>query len=154
MPQSYLYLKWSRNVVVLFPFSTHDFNLPTLQICRLPHPKMASPHQSAEDLAKQTKIKYGSYCSAAPTQQLLSMSNSDPIRRSTPFRVSQAQRLHHARATMGARGSRRRTACRLLGGGLHRVYNVERYCELTQLLVLDSKGYGIALPKDLRTLRR
>merc|ERR1711953_1489125 len=111
--------------------------------------KMSSPVNSAEDLAKQTKIKYGTYCcgstrtffrdSTIPTYKKLNafMESTKP----SVYTDSNSEGLDRVRKEEGL------YAFFMEAAAIE--YHVERYCELKQLGgLLDSKGYGIALPKD------
>eukprot|EP00090_Calanus_glacialis_P018188 TRINITY_DN28216_c0_g1_i1.p1 TRINITY_DN28216_c0_g1~~TRINITY_DN28216_c0_g1_i1.p1 ORF type:complete len:919 (-),score=157.38 TRINITY_DN28216_c0_g1_i1:468-3224(-) len=111
--------------------------------------KMASPVNSAEDLAKQTKIKYGTYCcgstngffssSSIPTYQKLNafMESAKP----SVYAKSNSEGLDRVRKEDGM------YAFFMEAAAIE--YHVERFCDLRQLGgLLDSKGYGIALPKD------
>ena len=110
--------------------------------------KMSSPVNSAEDLAKQTKIKYGTYCCGS-TNAFFQGSTIPTYQKINAF-------MESAKPSVYTSGN---------AGGIDRVrkedgmyaffmeaaaieYNMEKYCDLTQLGgLLDSKGYGIALPK-------
>jgi len=111
--------------------------------------KMSSPVNSAEDLAKQTKIKYGTFCcgstnaffgsSTIPTYAKLNafMESTKP----SVMTKSNSEGLDRVRKEEGL------YAFFMEAAAIE--YHVERYCELKQLGgLLDSKGYGIALPKD------
>ena len=126
---------------------------------------MASPVNSAEDLAKQTKIKYGTYCcgstnaffgvgfprrkirliqeryfqsSSIPTYQKLNafMESAKP----SVYAKSNSEGLDRVRKEDGM------YAFFMEAAAIE--YHIERFCDLKQLGgLLDSKGYGIALPK-------
>merc|ERR1719228_1083659 len=111
--------------------------------------KMASPINSAEDLAKQTKIKYGTYCcgstknffasSTIPTYQKINafMEGAKP----NVYAKSNSEGLDRVRKEDGM------YAFFMEAAAIE--YHIERFCDLKQLGgLLDSKGYGIALPKD------
>ena len=126
---------------------------------------MSSPVNSAEDLAKQTKIKYGTYCcgstnaffDVSKTLLKLATSNCTELQGST---IPTYQKLN---AFMDS--TKPSVMTKSNSEGLDRVrkenglyaffmeaaaieYHVERKCDLKQLGgLLDSKGYGIALPK-------
>jgi len=111
--------------------------------------KMDSPVNSAEDLAKQTKIKYGTYCcgstnaffrsSTIPTYQKLNafMESAKP----SVYTTGNSQGIDRVLKEDGM------YAFFMEGAAIE--YHVERKCDLKQLGgLLDSKSYGIALPKD------
>ncbi|XP_023349086.1 glutamate receptor ionotropic, kainate 2 isoform X2 [Eurytemora carolleeae] len=111
--------------------------------------KMDSPINSAEDLAKQTKIKYGTYCcgstnaffqgSTIPTYQKINayMESTKP----SVYTTGNSQGLDRVLKEDGM------YAFFMEAAAIE--YHVERKCDLKQLGgLLDSKGYGIALPKD------
>merc|ERR1719300_1874825 len=111
--------------------------------------KMASPVNSAEDLSKQTKIKYGTYCcgstnsffrgSTIPTYQKINafMESAKP----SVYVNSNSEGIDRVRKEDGF------YAFFMEAAAIE--YHVERKCDLKQLGgLLDSKGYGIALPKD------
>jgi ionotropic glutamate receptor len=109
--------------------------------------KMDVPINNADDLAKQTKIKYGTYCcgssksffagSTIPTYQKLfaAMESGKP----SVYTDSNREGLERVQKEDGA------YAFFMEGAAIE--YNVERNCDLTQIGgLLDSKGYAIALP--------
>lgn len=109
--------------------------------------KMEAPINSADDLAKQTKIKYGTYQygstnaffkgSTIPTYQKLNavMESMKP----SVYTGSNAEGIERVKKEDGA------YAYFMEAAAIE--YAVERQCELTQIGgLLDSKGYGIALP--------
>merc|ERR1719264_2200480 len=109
--------------------------------------KMSSPVNSAEDLAKQTKIKYGTFCcgstnaffgsSTIPTYAKLNafMESTKP----SVMTKSNSEGLDRVRKEEGL------YAFFMEAASIE--YNVERKCDLTQIGgLLDSKGYGVALP--------
>ncbi|XP_042214058.1 glutamate receptor ionotropic, kainate 2-like isoform X3 [Homarus americanus] len=111
--------------------------------------RMDSPVESAEDLAKQTKIKYGckmggsTYSffrdSSIPTYQRMwsAMSNARP----TVFTKSNDAGVERVSKSDG------QYAFLMESSSIE--YVVERKCELTQVGgLLDSKSYGIALPPN------
>ena len=130
---------------------------------------MSSPVNSAEDLAKQTKIKYGTYCCGS-TNSFFSV--SQPLARDR-FRWIDSIFSHLQSSTIPTyqklnafmESTKPSVMTKSNSEGLDRVrkedglyaffmeaaaieYHVERYCDLKQLGgLLDSKGYGIALPK-------
>ncbi|KAG7173116.1 Glutamate receptor ionotropic, kainate 2-like 3, partial [Homarus americanus] len=109
--------------------------------------RMDSPIEGAEDLAKQTKIKYGckkggsTYSffmdSTIPTYQRMwsAMVNARP----TVFTESNDDGVERVAKADGQYA--------FLMESVSIEYVVERKCELTQVgSLLDSKSYGIALP--------
>jgi len=111
--------------------------------------KMASPINSAEDLAKQTKIKYGTYCCGS-TNSFFSMSTIPTYQKINAFMESAKPSVYTKSNTEGLDRVRKEDgmyAYFMEAASIE--YNIERYCDLKQLGgLLDSKGYGIALPKD------
>ena len=110
--------------------------------------KMDVPINSADDLAKQTKIKYGTYCcgstnaffqgSTIPTYQKLNaaMESAKPSVYST---TGNAEGIDRVRKEDGM------YAFFMEAAAIE--YYVERKCDLTQIGgLLDNKGYGIAMP--------
>ncbi|XP_042238473.1 glutamate receptor ionotropic, kainate 2-like isoform X3 [Homarus americanus] len=109
--------------------------------------RMESPIESAEDLAKQTKIKYGSL-SGGSTWGFFSTSKMPVYQRMFSFMESQNPTVYTKSNEEGVKRV-------LKGDGQYAYmmesssieYITERYCDLTQVGgPLDSKGYGIALP--------
>merc|ERR1719384_1061929 len=111
--------------------------------------KMGTPVNSAADLAKQTKIKYGTYCcgstnaffkgSTIPTYQKINafMESAKP----SVYVNSNSEGIDRVRKEDGL------YAFFMEAAAIE--YHVERKCDLKQLGgLLDSKGFGIALPKD------
>ncbi|XP_045623949.1 glutamate receptor ionotropic, kainate 2 isoform X4 [Procambarus clarkii] len=111
--------------------------------------RMDSPIESAEDLAKQTKIKYGckqggsTYAffrdSSIPTYQRMwsAMSSARP----SVFTVSNDAGVERVAKADG------QYAFLMESSSIE--YEVERKCDLTQVGgLLDSKSYGIALPPN------
>jgi len=110
--------------------------------------KMSSPVNSADDLSKQTKIKYGTYCCGS-TNTFFQKSTIPTYQKINAF-------MESAKPSVYTDGN---------SAGIDRVmkedgfyayfmeaaaieYHIERKCELKQLGgLLDSKSYGIALPK-------
>lgn len=109
--------------------------------------RMVSPIESVDDLAKQTKIKYGTLASGSsrdffknsdiPTyKRMWSFMNSNP---NATFVEKNADGFVRAKDTDYAYIAESTTID----------YQVQRICELKQIGgLLDSKGYGIAFPKD------
>jgi hypothetical protein len=142
---------------------------------------MSSSVNSAEDLSKQTKIKYGTFCCGSTNAFFgvsythNSMSTSTSI---GPLDTPQLSPTHLQSSTIPTyqklnafmESTKPSVMTKSNSEGLDRVrkgeglyaffmeaaaieYHVERYCELKQLGgLLDSKGYGIALPKGQFTL--
>ena len=110
--------------------------------------KMASPINSAEDLAKQTKIKYGTYCCGS-TNSFFSMSTIPTYQKINAFMEGAKPSVYTKSNTEGLDRVRKEDgmyAYFMEAASIE--YNIERYCDLRQLGgLLDSKGYGIALPK-------
>ncbi|XP_047500047.1 glutamate receptor ionotropic, kainate 2-like [Penaeus chinensis] len=112
--------------------------------------RMDSPIESAEDLAKQTKIKYGSLKTGStmaffrdskiPTYQGMwatMMRHEDPG--PSVFLASNAEGVKRVQESNGLYA--------YLMESTSIEYVVERQCDLTQIGgLLDSKSYGIALP--------
>ena len=111
---------------------------------------MASPINSAEDLAKQTKIKYGTYCCGS-TNSFFSMSTIPTYQKINAFMEGAKPSVYTKSNTEGLDRVRKEDgmyAYFMEAASIE--YNIERYCDLRQLGgLLDSKGYGIALPKGL-----
>ncbi|XP_045593286.1 glutamate receptor ionotropic, kainate 2 isoform X4 [Procambarus clarkii] len=109
--------------------------------------RMESPIESAEDLAKQTKIKYGSYYGGS-TWNFFATSKMPTYQRMFSFMESQNPSVYTKSNEEGVKRV-------LKGDGQYAFmmesssieYITERYCDLTQVGgPLDSKSYGIALP--------
>jgi len=129
----------------LIMMSSYTANLAAF----LTNSKMSSPVNSAEDLSKQTKIKYGTYCcgstnsffkgSTIPTYQKINafMESAKP----SVYVNSNSEGIDRVRKEDGL------YAFFMEAAAIE--YHVERKCDLKQLGgLLDSKGYGIALPKN------
>lgn len=109
--------------------------------------KMVSPIQGAEDLAKQTDIKYGTLGSGS-TKAFFERSKFPTYQRMWSFMKS-------ATPSVFVAGNKEGEARVLKGDYAYFAesstieYMVERNCELMQVgQWLDSKGYGIGLPQD------
>jgi len=111
--------------------------------------KMDSPINSAEDLAKQTKIKYGTGCCGS-TNAFFQGSTIPTYQKLNAF-------MESAKPSVYTSGNSQGIDRVLKEDGMYAFfmeaaaieYYVERKCELKQLGgLLDSKSYGIALPKD------
>ncbi|XP_045449891.1 glutamate receptor ionotropic, kainate 2 [Melitaea cinxia] len=111
--------------------------------------RMDSPIESAEDLAKQTKIKYGAL-KGGSTAAFFRDSNFSTYQRMWSF-------MESARPTVFTSSNKEGEERVMRGKGAYAYlmesttieYVVERNCELTQVGgMLDSKGYGIAMPPN------
>jgi len=111
--------------------------------------KMSAPVNSAEDLAKQTKIKYGTYCCGS-TNSFFRGSTIPTYQKLNAF-------MESAKPSVYTSGNKAGIDRVMKEDGLYAFfmeaaaieYHIERNCDLMQLGgLLDSKGYGIALPKD------
>ncbi|XP_045769828.1 glutamate receptor ionotropic, kainate 2 isoform X6 [Maniola jurtina] len=109
--------------------------------------RMDSPIESAEDLAKQTKIKYGAL-KGGSTAAFFRDSNFSTYQRMWSF-------MESARPTVFTSSNKEGEERVMRGKGGYAYlmesttieYVVERNCDLTQVGgMLDSKGYGIAMP--------
>ncbi|CAG0923707.1 unnamed protein product [Notodromas monacha] len=107
--------------------------------------RMESAIQSAEDLAKQTKIKYGSMGSGS-TKAFFRDSKIETYQRMWNF-------MDSSRPTVFTKSNQEGVE-RVKAGGYAFLmestsieYVIEKHCELMQVGgLLDNKGYGIALP--------
>ncbi|XP_063381394.1 glutamate receptor ionotropic, kainate 2 isoform X6 [Cydia fagiglandana] len=111
--------------------------------------RMDSPIESAEDLAKQTKIKYGAL-KGGSTAAFFRDSNFSTYQRMWSFMESARPSVF---ATTNKEGEERvmrgKGAYAYLMESTTIEYVVERNCDLTQVGgMLDSKGYGIAMPPN------
>ncbi|XP_052755261.1 glutamate receptor ionotropic, kainate 2 isoform X4 [Galleria mellonella] len=111
--------------------------------------RMDSPIESAEDLAKQTKIKYGAL-KGGSTAAFFRDSNFSTYQRMWSF-------MESARPTVFTSSNKEGEERVMRGKGSYAYlmesttieYVVERNCDLTQVGgMLDSKGYGIAMPPN------
>ncbi|XP_062531194.1 glutamate receptor ionotropic, kainate 2 isoform X4 [Bombyx mori] len=111
--------------------------------------RMDSPIESAEDLAKQTKIKYGAL-KGGSTAAFFRDSNFSTYQRMWSF-------MESARPSVFANTNKEGEERVVRGKGAYAYlmesttieYVVERNCDLTQVGgMLDSKGYGIAMPPN------
>ncbi|XP_036138978.1 glutamate receptor ionotropic, kainate 2 isoform X3 [Monomorium pharaonis] len=111
--------------------------------------RMDSPIESAEDLAKQTKIKYGAL-KGGSTASFFRDSNFSTYQRMWSFMDSARPPVFTERNVDGVdRVIREKGSYAFLMESTSIEYVVERYCELTQVGgLLDSKGYGIATPQN------
>ncbi|XP_044738243.1 glutamate receptor ionotropic, kainate 2 isoform X2 [Chrysoperla carnea] len=111
--------------------------------------RMDSPIESAEDLAKQTKIKYGALRGGS-TAAFFRDSNFSTYQRMWSF-------MESARPSVFTSSNGEGVERVVKGSGSYAFlmestsieYVVERNCDLTQVgALLDSKGYGIAMPPN------
>ena len=107
--------------------------------------RMESPIESAEDLAKQTKIKYGCLESGS-TRAFFRDSKIPTYARMASFMESQKPKVFTGSNNEGVKRvleSPGQYAFLMESNSIS--YQTERNCELTQIGgLLDSKGYGIA----------
>ncbi|XP_046399076.1 glutamate receptor ionotropic, kainate 2-like isoform X1 [Ischnura elegans] len=103
--------------------------------------------ESAEDLAKQTKIKYGAV-EGGSTASFFKESNFSTYQRMWSFMESARPPVFAKSNSEGVeRVSKGKRGYAFLMESTSIEYVVERQCDLTQVGgLLDSKGYGIALP--------
>jgi len=111
--------------------------------------KMSSPVNSAEDLAKQTKIKYGTYCCGS-TNSFFRGSTIPTYQKLNAFMESAKPSVYTSGNSAGIDRVRKEDGLYAFFMEAAAIeYHIERKCDLKQLGgLLDSKGYGIALPKD------
>ncbi|XP_059485780.1 glutamate receptor ionotropic, kainate 2 isoform X1 [Neocloeon triangulifer] len=111
--------------------------------------RMDSPIESAEDLAKQTKIKYGALRGGS-TAAFFRDSNFSTYQRMWSFMESARPSVFATSNTEGVdRVVRGKGSYAFLMESTSIEYVIERNCELTQVGgLLDSKGYGIAMPPN------
>jgi len=111
--------------------------------------KMASPVNNADDLAKQTKIKYGTY-NGGSTFGFFAKSKIPTYAKLNAFMESAKPSVYTGGNTEGIdRVMKEDGMYAFFMEAAALEYHVERKCELKQLGgLLDSKGYGIGLPKD------
>uniref|UniRef100_A0A914UQJ0 Ionotropic glutamate receptor C-terminal domain-containing protein n=2 Tax=Plectus sambesii TaxID=2011161 RepID=A0A914UQJ0_9BILA len=107
--------------------------------------RMVSPIESADDLAKQTKIKYGTLGSGS-TMTFFNESKIQTYERMWQFMESQPNVFVNS-SREGIERSRNGDYAYLMESSMLE-YAIERDCDLMQIGgLLDSKGYGIGLPK-------
>ncbi|OXU29875.1 hypothetical protein TSAR_002823, partial [Trichomalopsis sarcophagae] len=111
--------------------------------------RMDSPIESAEDLAKQTKIKYGAL-KGGSTAAFFRDSNFSTYQRMWHF-MENANPSNEVFTNSNVEGVDRvvkgKGSYAFLMESTSIEYAIERNCELTQIGgLLDSKGYGIAMP--------
>ncbi|XP_071521274.1 glutamate receptor ionotropic, kainate 2-like isoform X2 [Panulirus ornatus] len=109
--------------------------------------RMESPIESAEDLAKQTKIKYGSL-SSGTTTSFFRDSSLPTYKRMWSFMQSTSPSVFVESNADGVKRVQSENGLyAYLMESTSIEYVVERNCDLTQIGgLLDSKSYGIALP--------
>ncbi|XP_024943087.1 glutamate receptor ionotropic, kainate 2 isoform X6 [Cephus cinctus] len=111
--------------------------------------RMDSPIESAEDLAKQTKIKYGAL-KGGSTAAFFRDSNFSTYQRMWSFMESARPSVFTSSNVEGVeRVVKGKGNYAFLMESTSIEYVIERNCELTQVGgYLDSKGYGIAMPPN------
>ncbi|XP_076267894.1 kainate-type ionotropic glutamate receptor subunit 1D [Rhynchophorus ferrugineus] len=111
--------------------------------------RMDSPIESAEDLAKQTKIKYGALRGGS-TAAFFRDSNFSTYQRMWAFMESQRPSVFTSSNQEGVEQVvKGKGSYAFLMESTSIEYVIERNCELTQVGgMLDSKGYGIAMPPN------
>ncbi|KAI8791988.1 glutamate receptor ionotropic kainate 2 [Biomphalaria glabrata] len=108
--------------------------------------RMVSPIESAEDLAKQTEIEYGTRVSSS-TLSFFKDSNIDTYKRMFAFMKERPNAITDSYAEGIAKVKRGNYA--FFMENLMIDYQVQRNCDLMQVGgTLDSKGYGIGLPMN------
>ncbi|XP_014247018.1 glutamate receptor ionotropic, kainate 2-like isoform X3 [Cimex lectularius] len=111
--------------------------------------RMDSPIESAEDLAKQTKIKYGAL-GGGSTVAFFRDSNFSTYQRMWSFMESARPIVFTSSNSDGVdRVIKGKGNYAFLMESTSIEYVIERNCDLTQIGgLLDSKGYGIAMPPN------
>ncbi|XP_011872466.1 PREDICTED: glutamate receptor ionotropic, kainate 2-like [Vollenhovia emeryi] len=111
--------------------------------------RMDSPIESAEDLAKQTKIKYGAL-KGGSTASFFKDSNFSTYQRMWSFMDSAKPSVFTVSNVEGVdRVIKGKGSYAFLMESTSIEYVIERNCDLTQVGgLLDSKGYGIAMPRN------
>jgi len=111
--------------------------------------KMSSPVNSAEDLSKQTKIKFGTYCCGS-TNSFFKGSTIPTYQKLNAFMESAKPSVYTSGNKAGIERVQKEDGLYAFFMEAAAIeYHIERKCDLKQLGgLLDSKGYGIALPKD------
>lgn len=112
--------------------------------------RMDSPIESAEDLAKQTKIKYG-VLNGGSTASFFRNSNFSTYQRMWSFMESSKPSVFTSSNIEGVeRVTKGKGSYAFLMESTSIEYVIERNCELTQIGgMLDSKGYGIAMRQSM-----
>jgi hypothetical protein len=120
----------------------------TLSPAVLTASKMGAQVNSAEDLAKQTKIKYGTYCCGS-TNAFFQSSTIPTYQKLNAFMEGFKPSVYTSGNDAGRDRVRKEDGLYAFFMEAAAIeYNVEQYCDLRQIGgLLDSKGYGIALPK-------
>ncbi|KAK0170208.1 hypothetical protein PV328_010796 [Microctonus aethiopoides] len=111
--------------------------------------RMESPIESAEDLAKQTKIKYGALAGGS-TVAFFRDSNFSTYQRMWSFMQSTTPNVFTQSNVEGVEWViKGKGSYAFLMESTSIEYVIERNCELTRVgTELDSKGYGIAMPPN------
>ncbi|XP_076630842.1 kainate-type ionotropic glutamate receptor subunit 1D isoform X3 [Colletes latitarsis] len=111
--------------------------------------RMDSPIEGAEDLAKQTKIKYGAL-KGGSTAAFFRDSNFSTYQRMWSFMDSAKPTVFTTSNVEGVeRVIKGKGSYAFLMESTSIEYVIERNCDLTQVGgLLDSKGYGIAMPPN------
>ncbi|KAF2346082.1 Ionotropic glutamate receptor L-glutamate and glycine-binding domain, partial [Trinorchestia longiramus] len=108
--------------------------------------RMESPIESAEDLSKQTKIKYGAYKSGS-TAAFFRDSTLPTYQRMWQYMNSTPDVFVNSNAEGFQRVQSEDELYAFLSESTSIEYVTERFCDLVQIGgLLDSKSYGIALP--------
>merc|ERR1719495_419709 len=111
--------------------------------------KMDSPINSAEDLAKQTKIKYGTGCCGS-TNAFFQGSTIPTYQKLNAFMESTKPSVYTSGNAAGIDRVRKEDGLYAFFMEAAAIeYHIQRKCDLRQLGgLLDSKGYAIAMPKN------
>lgn len=109
--------------------------------------RMGNSINSAEDLVAQTKVKYGAY-KGGSTMKFFQESNFSTYARMWAAMESNGDTVHTGSNDEGVqRVLKEKGKYAFLMESIPMEYQIERNCNLTQIgELLDSKGYGIALP--------
>merc|ERR1719495_922533 len=109
--------------------------------------QMKVPINSADDLAKQTKIKYGTYHSGS-TNAFFQSSNIPTYEKLNAFMESAKPTVYTGGNAEGIDRVRKEDGLYAFFMEAAAIeYHTERICDLTQIGgLLDRKGYGVALP--------
>ena len=115
--------------------------------------RMESPIESAEDLSKQTTIKYGCLAGGS-TSAFFKDSKIATYSKMWTNMEQDSKNFVDSNAAGVARVQKEDGRYAFLMESTSVEYIVERHCELTQIgSLLDSKGYGIALPPSIKILQ-
>jgi len=111
--------------------------------------KMSSPVNGAEDLSKQTKIKYGTYCCGS-TNAFFQGSTIPTYQKMNAFMESTKPSVYTSGNAAGIDRVRKEDGLYAFFMEAAAIeYHIQRKCDLRQLGgLLDSKGYAIAMPKN------